>query len=63
VVARVLESLRRQGKTFLVATHDLGRLETDFDQALYLSGGRAVPAPPGALAIQALGQEAVWTGS
>ena len=63
VVARVLDSLQRQGKTFLVATHDLGRLEADFDQALYLSGGRVVPAPPGALAIRALGQEAVWIGS
>jgi manganese/zinc/iron transport system ATP- binding protein len=62
VVARVLDALRRQGKTFVVATHDLGRLEADFDQALYLSGGRAVPAPPGALTIQPLGQEAVWTG-
>ena len=63
VVARVLDSLRCQGKTFVVATHDLGRLEADFDQALYLSGGREVPAPPGALAIRALGQEAVWSGS
>jgi manganese/zinc/iron transport system ATP- binding protein len=62
IVARVLDSLRRQGKTFLVATHDLGRLEADFDQALYLSGGREVPAPPGALAIRALGQEELWTG-
>jgi manganese/zinc/iron transport system ATP- binding protein len=63
VVARVLDSLRCQGKTFVVATHDLGRLEADFDQALYLSGGREVPAPPGTLAIRALGQEAVWSGS
>jgi ABC-type Mn2+/Zn2+ transport system ATPase subunit len=62
VIARVLDSLRRQGKTFVVATHDLGRLETDFDQALYLSGGRAVPAPPGALELPACDQEVVWTG-
>jgi manganese/zinc/iron transport system ATP- binding protein len=63
VVARVLDTLRCQGKTFVVATHDLGRLEADFDQALYLSGGREVPAPPGALAFRALAQEAVWSGS
>src|SRR4029450_4896673 len=42
--AGVLDSLRCQGKTFVVATHDLGRLEADFDQALYLSGGHEVPA-------------------
>jgi manganese/zinc/iron transport system ATP- binding protein len=63
VVAHVLARLGRQGKTFVVATHDLGRLEADFDQALYLSGGREVPAPPGALAMAALELGAVWSGS
>jgi manganese/zinc/iron transport system ATP- binding protein len=61
VVARVLDSLRLQHKTFVVATHDLGRLEADFDRALYLSAGREVPPPPGSFAAPAL-SEAAWTG-
>lgn len=48
IVAKVLGSLRQQRKTVVVATHDLGRLETDFDGALYLSEGREMAAPPGA---------------
>jgi manganese/zinc/iron transport system ATP- binding protein len=47
VVAEVIAALRRQGKTVVVATHDLGRLESDFDGALYLSEGRETPPPPG----------------
>ncbi|MEW5985885.1 MAG: ATP-binding cassette domain-containing protein [Chloroflexota bacterium] len=47
VVVEVLARLQRQGKAAVVATHDLGRLEADFDSALYLSDGRLVPAPPG----------------
>ncbi len=49
-VGEVLTDLRRAGKTVLVATHDVGRLEVDYDAALFLSDGRAVPAPPGASA-------------
>ncbi len=48
VIADVLNQLQREGKTVVAATHDLGRLETDFDDAFYLSEGREVPAPPGA---------------
>ncbi len=48
VIAVVLESLRAQGRTIITATHDLGRLETDFDGALYLAEGREIPPPPGA---------------
>jgi ABC-type Mn2+/Zn2+ transport system ATPase subunit len=48
VIDRVLTKLHGQGKTFVVSTHDLGRLESDFDQVLYITGGRAVPPPPGA---------------
>lgn len=48
MVAQVLVDLHARGKTFVTATHDLGRLETDFDDALYLSEGRQVEAPPGA---------------
>lgn len=57
VVADVLADLRRQGKTVVIATHDLGRLESDFDGALYLSEGRQTPAPPGAFAGRSAGRE------
>ena len=48
VIVDVLETLRRQSRTVITATHDLGRLEADFDGALYLAEGREVAAPPGA---------------
>lgn len=44
-IGRVLDELRRAGKTVLAATHDLDRLATDFDGAIYLQDGRIVPAP------------------
>ena len=47
VVVEVLEELRRDGKTVLVATHDIARQETEFDAALYLEAGRGA-APPAA---------------
>lgn len=47
IVSHVLAGLKGQGKTAMVATHDLGRLDTDFDQAIYLCEGRQVPPPPG----------------
>ena len=62
VVALVLADLKRQGKTLLVATHDLGRLETDFDGAIYLHAGREVPPPPGSFSGIPVGQELVWSG-
>ncbi|MBL8057776.1 MAG: ABC transporter ATP-binding protein [Anaerolineales bacterium] len=57
VVAEVLAELRRTGKTVVAATHDLGRLEADFDGALYLSEGYEVAAPPGSFAGLNLGHE------
>lgn len=48
IIVDVLESLRSQGRTVITVTHDLGRLETDFDGALYLADGREIAAPPGA---------------
>lgn len=47
IIARVLDDIKAQQKTVLIATHDLGRLENDFDGALYLSEGRAIAPPPG----------------
>ena len=48
IVDEVLEDLREKKKTVIMATHDLGRLEADFDQAVYLNEGRKVATPPGA---------------
>jgi manganese/zinc/iron transport system ATP- binding protein len=62
VIAEVLSNLGRQAKTVVTATHDLGRLEADFDGALYLAGGREVSPPPGAFTGMRVGEELVWTG-
>ncbi|HEY7313541.1 MAG TPA: ABC transporter ATP-binding protein [Gemmataceae bacterium] len=58
----VFQDLHRQGKTVLVATHDLGRLANEFDAAVYLSDGRQVPPPEGAFAGLSVGKECAWTG-
>ncbi|MBL8093858.1 MAG: ABC transporter ATP-binding protein [Anaerolineales bacterium] len=55
VIADVLDTVRTQGRTVLMATHDLGRLEADFDGALYLCEGRVVAPPPGAFVGLAIG--------
>ncbi len=47
VIAGVLDDLRRDGRTVIMATHDLGRLDRDFDEAVFLHEGRRVDAPPG----------------
>jgi ABC-type Mn2+/Zn2+ transport system ATPase subunit/uncharacterized membrane protein YraQ (UPF0718 family) len=46
VISDLLEELRHDGTTVLVATHDIGRLDTGFDDALYLRDGRIVEPPP-----------------
>lgn len=48
LVDAVLTMLSAKGKTVVTATHDLGRLEFEYDGALYLSEGREVAPPPGA---------------
>jgi len=53
----VLQDLHQQGKTILVATHDLGRLASEFDAAVYLSDGRQVPPPKGAFSGLSVGRE------
>ncbi len=54
IIASVLDDLKAQQKTVIIATHDLGRLESDFDGALYLSEGRAIPPPPGSFVSKAV---------
>lgn len=46
IIDDVLKQLQHEGKTVVAATHDLGRLETDFDAVLYLADGHEVQ-PPG----------------
>jgi manganese/zinc/iron transport system ATP- binding protein len=62
LLARVLEALSRQGTAFVVATHELGWLGTDFDRVLYLHEGRAVHLPSEARHALPAGQEVAWTG-
>ena len=45
VVGEVIEGLREHGSTVIVATHDLGRLDTDFDDSIFLMEGRVIEAP------------------
>ena len=42
VVSGLLSDLKREGKTVIVATHDLDRLQADFDDALFLLDGRVL---------------------
>jgi ABC-type Mn2+/Zn2+ transport system ATPase subunit len=62
VLREVFQDLPRQGKTVLVATHDLGRLADEFDAAVYLSDGCQVPPPEGAFTGLCVGKECAWTG-
>ncbi len=55
VIAQVLDDLRAKAKTVVMATHDLGRLESDFDGVMYLVDGLEVPAPPGAFSQMKVG--------
>lgn len=56
IIASVLDDLKAQQKTVLIATHDLGHLESDFDGALYLSEGRVIPPPPGSFVGRAVAE-------
>lgn len=43
----VMADLRAEGKTLVVATHDLGRLADGFDDTVHLQNGNVAPAPEG----------------
>ena len=47
VISNLLCDLGREGKTAIVATHDLDRLQTDFDDALFLVDGQVVAGNSG----------------
>jgi ABC-type Mn2+/Zn2+ transport system ATPase subunit len=55
IVAKVLNDLRKQGKTVMVATHFIDKLATEYDGAVYLSEGEQVAAPPGGFTGMAIG--------
>lgn len=40
IIGEVLHNLARRGKTVIVATHDLDRVQREFDDAVFLSDGR-----------------------
>jgi manganese/zinc/iron transport system ATP- binding protein len=44
ILIGVLDDLRAEGKTAIIATHDIGRLESDFDDVLFLADGHQVTA-------------------
>jgi manganese/zinc/iron transport system ATP- binding protein len=52
IIYQVMDSLRLQGKTLIVATHDLGSLTEMFDHVVHLREGQVVDAPR---------EEVAWT--
>ena len=42
IIHEVLRELQNQGKTLVVATHDLARLERDYDMTVHLQDGRQI---------------------
>ena len=46
ILTGVLDDLRVQGKTVVIATHDLDDLERDYDGVLALADGHEVASPP-----------------
>ncbi len=62
VITTVLAELSAEGKTVVSATHDLGRLEVDFDTAVYLADGKQVLPPPGSFTRAFEAREVLWTG-
>jgi manganese/zinc/iron transport system ATP- binding protein len=63
VISATLADLGQQGKSLVVATHDLAGLSEEFDGALYLRDGREADPEPGAFVGITVGEGAVWAGS
>ena len=51
ILTGVLDDLRAEGKTAIIATHDIGRLESEFDEALFMADGHEV-SPSEAMALE-----------
>lgn len=61
VIYAVLAELKAEGKTLVVATHDLGRLADAFDAAVHLQNGSRV-RPPGDDHGALVSEGAAWAG-
>jgi len=57
-----MRDLRGQGKTLVVATHDLSRLGGAFDATVHLQSGERVLSSVAAPCRIVAGKEAAWTG-
>ena len=57
-----MRDLRGQGKTLVVATHDLSRLGGTFDATVHLQGGELVSPPEVSPCCLVAEKEGAWTG-
>jgi ABC-type Mn2+/Zn2+ transport system ATPase subunit len=66
IIYKLMAELRGEGKTLLVATHQVGRLDEVFDSVVYFRAGEVVEPPDGAFCGQPCcnpkKKEASWTG-
>jgi manganese/zinc/iron transport system ATP- binding protein len=58
IVSEVLQALHLQGKTVIAATHELERLNVEFDAALYLVDGHVASPEEGGDRLPARGRGA-----
>jgi len=61
-IYEAMSDLREQAKTFLVATHDLSRLNGAFDSVVRLHSGKVVPQDAVATSCTIRQKERSWTG-
>jgi manganese/zinc/iron transport system ATP- binding protein len=57
ILYEVMRELQRQGRTLVVATHELGRLASAFDSAIYLQSGEQIEHPEQFEDVVPIGQE------
>ncbi|MBM3983395.1 MAG: ABC transporter ATP-binding protein [Planctomycetes bacterium] len=62
IIYAVMADLRAEGKTLVVATHDLGRLTRAFDTIIHLQNGLLVQPPGNDARDTLVNEEAVWAG-
>ena len=62
ILHEVLRELQAQGKTLVVATHDLARLEKDYNRTIHLQDGRQVAAKVESCPKCEEERGATWTG-
>lgn len=62
VIYAVMEQLSIEGKTLIVATHDLGRLSHAFDVTVHLENGLLVDPPGSDPRCDSLREGAAWAG-